>query len=127
MVGDKEEVEEVEEMEATRGEMVRAVTGIIYLTGRETKRTKHCRGVAPQTEPPWWEEERDGRRGGGRGGTGTERTKTWNKSPHFCSLESFSNYGRSGEGRGGEGGGGRRWRAKRGASVIYTSPRFRNY
>lgn len=25
--------------------------GIIYLTGRETKRTKHCRGVAPQTEP----------------------------------------------------------------------------
>lgn len=24
--------------------------GIIYLTGRETKRTKHCRGVAPQTE-----------------------------------------------------------------------------
>lgn len=25
--------------------------GIIYLTGRETKRTKHCRGVASQTEP----------------------------------------------------------------------------
>lgn len=24
--------------------------GIIYLTGRETKRTKHCRGVALQTE-----------------------------------------------------------------------------
>lgn len=30
-------------------------------------------------------------------GRETERTKTWNKSPHFCSLESFSNYGRSGE------------------------------
>lgn len=26
--------------------------GIIYLTGRETKRTKHCRGVAPQTLRP---------------------------------------------------------------------------
>lgn len=79
--------------------------GIIYLTGRETKRTKHCRGVAPQTEP-LAEVRREGERerarvrsdgGRGRKGGETERTKTWNKSPHFCSLESFSNYGRSGE------------------------------
>jgi len=36
-----------------------------------------------------------GMRGGDKGRD--RRTKTWNKSPHFCSLESFSNYSRSGE------------------------------
>lgn len=52
------------------------------------------------------------------------RTKTWNKSPHFCSLESFSNYGRDGV----KGGGGKEdASAERGSSVIYISPRFRNY
>lgn len=53
---------------------------------------------------------------------GTERTKTWNKSPHFCSLESFSNYGRNGEERQEE-----RMAVRGGPSVIYTSRRFRNY
>jgi len=73
VVGDKEEEEEEKEevVEATRGEMVRAVTGIIYLTGRETKRTKHCRGVAPQTEP-LGEKKRGIEGGGGQGGRNRE-------------------------------------------------------
>lgn len=108
--------------------MVQAVTAL-YITGRETKRTKHCRGVAPQTEPL------AGRGGTKREGAGrrkgegerereaeTERTKTWNKSPHFCSLESFSNYGRNGEERQEE-----RMAVRGGPSVIYTLRRFWNY
>jgi len=68
------------------------------------------------------EREREGEEGRERGGAGTERTKTWNKSPHFCSLESFSNYGRNGEKRQKE-----RMAVRGGSSVIYTSRRFRNY
>lgn len=71
------------------------------------------------------EERRDEnwKEGGGRereggGVAGTERTKTWNKSPHFCSLESFSNYGRNGK---------ERMAVRGGPSVIYTLRRFRNY
>lgn len=76
-----------------------------YIPNRKRdKANKTLSGRRSANRTPWWEEERDRRGEESRGErAGTERTKTWNKSPHFCSLESFSNYGRSGEGGRGRG------------------------
>lgn len=97
-----------------RGEMVQAVTGIIYLTGRETKQTKHCRGVAPQTQRP---------RANGR--SETKNLKLGTKVLTFVPWKVFRimAIARS-ERRGGKEDAIERSRL---SGDLYISPRFRNY
>lgn len=96
--------------------------GIICIPNRKRDKANKTLSGRRSANRTLGEEERRGEKGEKKRekerGAGTERTKTWNKSPHFCSLESFSNYGRNGE---------ERMAVGEGPSVIYTSRRFRNY
>lgn len=91
--------------------------GIIYLTGRETKRTKHCRGVAPQTEA-LGEKRREREREGAKGGGQEQRElKLGTKVLTFVPSKVFRIMIVVARREGG----GRRWRAKRILCDLYLA------